>query len=66
MEYCDLIAALAVQGLKAQTTDMPVNFYAIKRKLDLDEKDGSMLSTDKIITCSDNRGNKYKITVQAI
>jgi len=66
MNYCDLIASLLVEGLTAQTTDQPVNFYAIKTRLDLDQQDGSLLSTDKVITCADNKGNKYKITVQAI
>jgi len=66
MDYCDLIASLLVEGLTAQTKDQPVHFYAIKTKLDLDSQDGSMLTTDKVITCSDNKGTRYKITVQAI
>lgn len=66
MEYCDLIAHLVVKGLKTHESDQGIGFFAVKRKLDLDPEDGSFRSTDKFITCSDNRGNKYKITVESV
>lgn len=65
MEYCDLIAQLIVDGIKTQENKLPVNFFGIRRKLDIHPEHGYMLSTDKFITCRDNKGNKYKITVQA-
>jgi hypothetical protein len=64
MEYCDRIGAALVSTLKELHGD-PVGFFNIQTKLDLDPDGGFLLSTDKVITCQDNKGTKYKITIQA-
>ncbi len=63
MEYCDRIAAALVATLK--TIEKPVAFFGLETKLDLDPEGGFLLSTDKVVACQDNKGNRYKITIQA-
>jgi hypothetical protein len=63
MEYCDLIAANVVAALKSISE--PVAFFGIETKLDLDPEGGFLVSTDKAVYCRDNKGTKYKITVEA-
>ena len=64
MEYCDVLAAIIIDGLKNKFT-APVAFFGAQSKLDLHPEEGYLLSTNKVITCQDNKGNRYKITVEA-
>jgi len=64
MEYCDVLAAIIIEGLKTKFTG-EVAFFGAKSKLDLDPEGGFLVSTKKTITCRDNKGNSYKVTVEA-
>jgi len=66
MEYCDLLASLISDKIRAvKATTNGIVFNNPQTKLDLHPEDGYLLSTDKAITCVDNKGNSYKITIQA-
>jgi len=72
MEYCDLLASLIQKQIKDGQTPYElegnaygVAFFGVKSKLDLHPEHGYLLSTNKFITCRDNKGNSYRITVEA-
>jgi hypothetical protein len=64
LEYADILSKGILESIKG-ITENSVAFIGSKLKLDLHPEYGYMLSTKKIITCKDNRGNRYKITVEA-
>ncbi len=66
LEYTDLLSSFISNLIRGKiTTPAGLSFFGAKTKLDLHPEDGYMLSTKKFITCRDNRGNKYKITLEA-
>lgn len=64
MEYADLLAKLVTESLTNALRD-GIAFFGVKSKLDLHPEHGYLLSTNKFIDCRDNKGNRYRITVEA-
>jgi hypothetical protein len=68
MSYCDYIAHTIVKpALNAEaSTQTGVVVFAGPVKMDLDKKEGYMLSTQKTIDCVDVNGRKYRITIEEL
>lgn len=64
LQYCDYIMHTII--LPAMKEDKGIIELVGKVKMDLDPKEGYMLSTTKTLEVQDVNGRQYKITVEAL